>query len=89
MIADRSTVVHKDGDHDAFLEMMAEATLRVPRRIVAYCLMPNPFHLALWPWGDGGLSRGRHALLTPHVRRDLRQDQRGGTSGRVDVGEWE
>ncbi|WP_406698306.1 transposase [Singulisphaera sp. Ch08] len=68
----RATVFHKEGDYDAFLEMMAEATLRVPMRIIAYCLMPNHFHLALWPRDDGDLSRWMHWLLTTHVRRYLR-----------------
>src|SRR5258707_8427607 len=52
----RATVFHKDGDYDAFLEMMAETSLRVPMRIIAYCLMPNHFHMALWPRNDGDLS---------------------------------
>ena len=29
--------------------MMAEASVRIPMRSVAYCLMPNHFHLAVWP----------------------------------------
>jgi putative transposase len=53
----RATVFHKDRDYEAFLEMVAEAAIRVPMRVVAYCLMPNHFHLALWPRGDGDLSR--------------------------------
>ncbi len=40
-------------------------------RILAYCLMPNHFHLALWPRGDGELSRWMHWLMTTHVRRYL------------------
>ena len=65
----RAEVFHKDRDFDAFLDMMAEATLRRPMRILAYCLMPNHFHLALWPREDGDLSRWVHWLLTTHVRR--------------------
>jgi putative transposase len=38
-------------------------------RVLAYCLMHNHFHLALWPIGDGDLSRWMHWLLTTHVRR--------------------
>ena len=26
-------------------------------RLIAYCLMPNHFHLALWPHEDDDLSR--------------------------------
>ena len=68
----RATVFHKPDDYDAFLDMMAEASLRIPMRILAYCLMPNHFHLALWPHEDGGLSRWMHWLMTTHVRRYLR-----------------
>ncbi len=74
----RATVFHKYGDYDAFLEMMAEDSLRVPMRIVADCLMPNHFHMALWPRDDGDLSRWMHWLLTTHVRRYLRHDQSSG-----------
>ena len=62
-------VFHKDGDYDAFLKIIAEASLRNPMRVLAYCLMPNHFHLALWPARDGDLSRWMHWLLTTHVRR--------------------
>ena len=68
----RATVFHKPADYDAFIEMMAEASLRHPMRILAYCLMPNHFHLALWPCADGDLSRWMHWLLTAHVGRYLR-----------------
>ena len=51
---------------------MAEASLCHPMRILAYCLMPNHFHLALWPHKDGDLSRWMHWLLTTHVGRYLR-----------------
>jgi putative transposase len=68
----RSTVFHKAEDYGAFIEMMAEASVRVPMRILAYCLMPNHFHLAVWPSGDNDLSRWMHWLMTTHVRRYLR-----------------
>ncbi len=65
----RARVFHKDGDFDAFTGLLAEAKLRHPMRILAYCLLPNHFHLALWPLGDGDLGRWMHWLLTAHVRR--------------------
>ena len=36
---------------------------------IAWTLMPNHFHLVLWPRGDGDLSRWMQWLLTAHVRR--------------------
>jgi putative transposase len=65
----RAEVFHKPADYHAFVEIMAEASVRIPMRILAYCLMPNHFHLALWPRDDGDLSRWMHWLLTTHVRR--------------------
>ncbi len=67
----RAEVFHKQEDLAAFLRIMGEAGLRVPMRVVAYCLMPNHFHLVLWPRTDGDLSRWMHWLLTTHVRRYL------------------
>ena len=40
----RAEVFHKDQDFQAFLDMIAEASLRQPMPILAYCLMPNYFH---------------------------------------------
>jgi len=65
----RAEVSHKDGDYNAFIKSIAEASLRNPMRVLAYCLMPNHFHLALWPAKDGDLSPWMHWLLTTHVRR--------------------
>ena len=65
----RASLFHKDGDFDAFVDLLAEAKLRNPMRILAYCVLPNHFHLALWPLGDGDLGRWMHWLLTAHVRR--------------------
>ncbi len=74
----RATVFHKPDDYDAFVNMMAEATVRTPMRILAYCLMPNHFHLALWPRQDGDLSRWMHWLMTTHVRRYQRHYRSSG-----------
>ena len=68
----RATVFHEPGDYAAFLKLMAESSERVKNvsmRIVGYCLMPNHFHLVLWPRNDGDLSRWMQWLLTAHVRR--------------------
>src|SRR5271157_566284 len=74
----RARVFHKDGDFDAFVGLLAEAKLRIPMRILAYCVLPNHFHLALWPLGDGDLGRWMHWLLTAHVRRYQRHDHSTG-----------
>lgn len=65
----RADVFHEPGDFAAFLDLMAAANERLPLRILGYVLMPNHFHLVLWPRGDGDLSRWMQWLLTSHVRR--------------------
>lgn len=74
----RAQVFHKEGDYYAFLDMMAEAKVRLPIRLLSYCLMPNHFHFVLWPYADGDLGRWMHWLLTTHVRRYLRHYQHSG-----------
>src|SRR5579859_7984251 len=68
----RAEVFHNPQDYEAFLRILAEASVRIPMRLVAHCLMPNHFHLAVWPREDGDLSRWMHWVLTTHVRRYLR-----------------
>ena len=63
----RSEVFHADGDYQAFMDLLSQASQRIPMRVLAYCLMPNHFHLALWPSHDGELSRWMQWLLTAHV----------------------
>jgi len=36
-------------------------------RVIGYCLMPNHFHLVLWPPGDDDLGEWMQWLLTSHV----------------------
>jgi len=65
----RRAVFHKHGDYAAFLKLLTQAGQRTSVRLLAYCLLPNHFHLALWPQGDGELSAYMMWLLTAHVRR--------------------
>jgi putative transposase len=65
----RRAVFRKGGDYQAFLTALNHACDRVPMRVLAYCLMPNHFHLAVWPRRDGDLSHWMHWLLNAHVRR--------------------
>ena len=65
----RAEVFHKKEDFVALLDLMEEASERLPMRLLAWCLIPNHFHLVLWPHEDGDLSRWMQWLLTSHVRR--------------------
>jgi putative transposase len=68
----RSEVFHKPSDYAAFLQIICEASLRLSMPMLAYCLMPNHFHLVVRPLGDGDVSRWMQWLLTTHVRRYLK-----------------
>lgn len=65
----RAEVFHKAEDYVAFLKLLCQASDRLPMRLLSYCLMPNHFHLVLWPREDGDLSRWMQWLMTSHVRR--------------------
>jgi putative transposase len=74
----RAEVFHAEGDYRAFINVLSDASERIPMRLLAYCLMPNHFHLALWPSHDGELSRWMQWLLTAHVRRYHRWHESSG-----------
>jgi putative transposase len=76
----RATVFHSDGDYRDFLALLAKASEKVPMPVLGYCLMPNHFHLLLWPSKDGDLSLFMQWLTTAHVRR---YHSFRGTSGHV------
>ena len=76
----QAEVFHKTQDYAAFVKLIGQACERLPMRVLAYCLMPNHFHLVLWPQHDGDLSCWMQWFLTSHVRRYHRHY---GTSGHV------
>jgi putative transposase len=75
-----SRIFHDEADYRAFVQLIGRACERLPIRVIAWCLMPNHFHLVAWPRADGELSRWMHWLLSSHVRRYHR---RYGTYGRI------
>ena len=78
----RSEVFHKPEDYASFLQAPAESSVRLPMRLLGYCLMPNHFHLVLRPRGDGDLSRRMQWLMTTHVRRHLGTTATAAMSGK-------
>jgi putative transposase len=62
-------IFHRHGDYWAFLETMEQALRVQPMRLLGWCLMPNHWHLVLWPQDDGDLSRFVGWLSNTHVRR--------------------
>jgi len=51
------------------VSLCSQACARVPVRVLGYVLMPNHFHLVLWPVGDDHLGAWMHWLLTTHASR--------------------
>lgn len=76
----RQTVFHEPRDYEAFARLMVQAGERAPVGIMAWCLMPNHFHLLLRPPGDADLARWMQWLMTVHVRR---HHARHGTGGHL------
>ena len=65
----RVRIFRHPADYRAFLEALSEAKERVPMRLLAYCVMPNHWHLVLWPYQDGDLSRFVGWLTQTHAQR--------------------
>jgi putative transposase len=63
------TIFSSDEDYAAFESVLSEALPRDDMRLLAYCLMPNHFHLLLWPREDGDLSRFMRWLTLTHTQR--------------------
>jgi putative transposase len=67
--AGRATLFHKDVDYAAFERVLEEAGRRMKSRLVCYCVMPNHWHLVLWPRSDGELSEFMRWLTVTHTQR--------------------
>jgi len=66
----RLPIFHKDGDYAAFEGILSEALEHVRgMRLLAYCLLPNHWHLVVWPRRDGELSAFGHWLTLTHTQR--------------------
>ena len=65
----RALIYEKPADFEAFERVLAEAHARLAMRILAYCLMPNHWHLVLWPRRDGELSEFMAWLTLTHTQR--------------------
>jgi putative transposase len=65
----RDEMLERDEDYLAFLRVLGDTLQKKPMRILAYCLMPNHWHLLLWPERDNDLGNFMQALTTTHVRR--------------------
>jgi putative transposase len=63
----RARVFHDADDNHDFVRLLQKACARLPMRLVGFCLMPNHFHLVVWPRGDHDLGPWMQWLMTAHV----------------------
>jgi putative transposase len=69
----------KPADYAAFEKILAEAHAQTRIRIAAYCLMPNHWHLLLWPRRDSELSEILRWITVTHTQRWHVQHDTAGT----------
>lgn len=65
----RQRLFDNDGDYRAFERVMTQACDRASMRLLAYCVLPNHWHLVVWPRQDGDLSRFMNWLTLTHTQR--------------------
>ena len=65
----RATIFEKTGDYAAFEKVLRQAKKWLPMRVLAYCAMPNHWHLVVWPKHDGDLSEYFRWLTVTHTQR--------------------
>jgi putative transposase len=65
----RHTIFHNKEDYQDFEYLLNEIRETYDMRILAYVIMPNHWHLLLYPKNDGDLSKSLQWLGTSHARR--------------------
>ncbi len=64
----KSVLFECSAEYEQFQQLMCRAAQRVSMRVLAYVLMPNHWHLVLWPECDGALSAYVQWLAGTHAR---------------------
>ncbi len=65
----RLQIFNKDEDYQLFEQLLFETKELFDMRIIAYELMPNHFHLVLYPKKSGDLGLFMHRLSNAHTRK--------------------
>jgi putative transposase len=83
----RSRLFKTAAHYQDFLAIVEESLSFVPMRILAYCLMPNHWHLVLYPRRDGDLAKFLQRITLTHTQRYHAKTQTAGY-GRVYQGRY-
>jgi putative transposase len=73
--ASRVPLFIRPRDYHGFLAILREGLTRFPTPIVAYCILPNHWHLVMGPTGTNRLSQLFHWVTTTHAVRLRRREQ--------------
>lgn len=65
----RMRLFRGDADYAAFERIIGEAQERTGMRLLSWCVMPNHWHMVVWPSKDGDLSRFFGWLSLTHTQR--------------------
>jgi REP-associated tyrosine transposase len=66
--ARRVQIFFGPADYLLFERLMVAAAERIPMRVLTYAIMPNHWHLVMWPFGDADLSRYMQWLTRTHAQ---------------------
>jgi putative transposase len=67
--ARRLQLFETSGDYRALIACLREGLEKIPIRLLAYCLMPNHFHLVVWPTENGQMGRFMRQVTATHSKR--------------------
>jgi putative transposase len=66
----RMTLFEKAGDYESFVRVLGETLARHPGiRLLTWCILPNHWHMVVWPRGDRDLGSFMQRLTITHTRR--------------------
>lgn len=83
----RARFFHDETDYSDFEYLLNEVKETFEMRILAYVLMPNHWHLLLYPRADGDLSKSMQWLCTSHAHRHHARKETSG-NGHVYQGRY-
>ena len=67
--AKQLTLFDSRAEYDVFLDVLAEAETVCPIRLLEYCVMPNHWHLLVWPERDDQVTRFMRWITGVHAQR--------------------